>query len=49
MTPAVEAQHPRGSAKAILAALDRVTIPERSRRTQAEIDAYLAAERESWD
>jgi prevent-host-death family protein len=47
--PVKPEEHPRGSAQAILAALDRIVIPESSRRTQAEIDAYLAEERASWD
>lgn len=47
--PAAPEEHPRGSAAAIFAALDRISIPPGSRRTKEEIDAYLAAERESWD
>ena len=47
--PAQPEEHPRGSAAAILAALDRIVVPEGSRRTQAEIDADLAEERASWD
>ena len=48
-SPTEAKAHPRGSAAAILAALDRIVVPEGSRRTQAEIDAYLAEERASWD
>lgn len=50
IAPAVAVeQHPRGSAKAIFAALDAIPMPLESRRTVEEIDAYLAEERASWD
>ena len=49
IAPPAASQHKRGSAQAILAALDQIAIPESMRRSKAEIDAYLAEERESWD
>lgn len=49
IAPATAVEHPRGSAKAIFAALDANPMPVESRRTVEEIDAYLAEERASWD
>jgi prevent-host-death family protein len=39
----------RGSAEAILAALEQINVPEASRRTAAQIAADLEEERNSWD
>lgn len=38
-----------GTGEALLKWLDENPLPENSRRTAAEIDADIAAEREAWD
>lgn len=40
---------PRGSAKRILENLKKRRIPAHARRSAEEIDAYIQAERDSWD
>jgi len=47
-TPVAE-QPRRGSAEAILAALEKINIPEASRRTVEQTNSDLEEERNSWD
>lgn len=46
-TPTAE-QPRRGSADAILAALEKINVPEASRRSVEQINADLEEERDSW-
>jgi prevent-host-death family protein len=47
--PPIEARPSRGNAKAILEWLEHHKLPHYARRSAAEIDAAIEAERRAWD